>query len=443
MKITFIKPNIGRLEHSLYVDQGRMEPLMLAVLAGLTPPDVECVLYDDRMEAIPYDEATDLAAITVETYTARRAYEIAAEYRARGVPVILGGMHVTLLPEEAALHADSIFLGDAETAWAQVVEDARKRRLKPRYDGPPGVAQIGGVLPRRDLFKGKGYLPMSLMQYVRGCRFACRFCAVSQYFGRKHFIRAIDQVLREIEAQDRRFLFFIDDNIASDHHALAELCHALIPMKLSWISQASLDVTRNLPLMDLLERSGNWGNVMGFESITAQSLRETRKSPNIPGFDGYRDQVRVLREHGMQSWAAFTLGYDHDTPESIEATVDFALESRFTFAAYNILMPYPNTPLYRKLEQEGRLLYDGQWWLHPEYRFNSAAYVPTRMSPDELTAACHAARTRFNSMGSLLRRFADPQTHLRSLSRMGAYWYYTLIFRKELYKKHGMRFGLR
>jgi radical SAM superfamily enzyme YgiQ (UPF0313 family) len=443
MRITFIKPNIGRMEHSLYVDEGRMEPLMLAVLAGMTPPDVECMLYDDRMEPIPYDEPTDLAAITVETYTARRAYEIAAEYRARGVPVILGGMHVTLLPEEAAQHADSIFLGDAETKWTEIVEDVRRRRLKPRYQGPPGVGQIGRVLPRRDLFRGKGYLPITLMQYVRGCRFACRFCAVSQYFERKHYVRAIDEVLREIEAQDRRFIFFIDDNIASDHKALEEFCHALIPLKLHWVSQASLDVTRNPGLMKLLERAGNWGNVTGFESITPESLRETRKSPNIPRFSRYREEVRILRDHGMQSWAAFTLGYDHDTVESIAATVDFALESKFTFAAYNILMPYPNTPLYRKLEQEGRLLYGGRWWLHPRYRFNDAAFVPTRMSAEALTQACHAARVRYNTPYSLLLRFADVKTHLRSLARMGAYWYYSLIFRKEVYKKHGMRFGLR
>jgi radical SAM superfamily enzyme YgiQ (UPF0313 family) len=442
MKITFIKPNIGRMEHSLYVDEGRMEPLMLAVLAGLTPPDVECVLHDDRMEPIPFDEPTDLVAITVETYTARRAYEIAAEYRARDVPVILGGMHVTLLPEEAALHANSIFLGDAETAWAQVVEDARHRRLKPRYQGPPGVAQIGHVLPRRDLFRGKTYLPITLMQYVRGCRFACQFCAVSQYFERKHYIRAIDEVLREIEAQDRKFIFFIDDNIASDHKALAEFCHALIPMKVQWVSQASLDITGNLKLMDLLERAGNWGNVVGFESITRESLRDGRKSPNIPRFSGYKEEVRILRDHGMQTWAAFTLGYDHDTLDSVAATVDFALKSKFTFAAYNILMPYPNTRLYRKLEQEGRLLYDGKWWLHPQYRFNSAAFVPRNMSPDELTEACHAARTRYNTFSSLLVRFADVKTHLRSLARIGAYWYYTTIYRKEVHKKHGMRFGL-
>lgn len=442
MKITFIKPNIGRMEHSLYVDEGRMEPLMLAVLAGLTPPDVECVMYDDRMEPIPYDEPTDLVAITIETYTARRAYEIAAEYRHRGVQVILGGMHVTLLPEEAALHADSIFLGDAETKWAEVVEDARRRKLKPRYQGPPGVGQIGRVLPRRDLFKGKGYLPMTLMQYVRGCRFACRFCAVSQYFERKHYVRAIDEVLREIEAQDRRFIFFIDDNIASDHKALEDFCHALIPLKIHWVSQASLDVTRNPKLMRLMEKAGNWGNVTGFESITPESLRETKKSPNIPRFSRYKEEVRILREHGMMTWAAFTLGYDHDTVDSIAATVDFALESKFTFAAYNILMPYPNTPLYRKLEQEGRLLYGGKWWLHPEYRFNDAAFAPRLMSAAELTKACHAARVRYNTPLSLMYRFGDVKTHLRSLGRVAAYWYYTLIFRKEVYKKHGMRFGL-
>jgi radical SAM superfamily enzyme YgiQ (UPF0313 family) len=281
VKVTFIKPNIGRMEHSLYVDEARMEPLMLAVLAGMTPPDVECVLYDDRMESIPYDEPTDLVAITIETYTARRAYEIAAEYRARDVQVILGGMHVSLLPDEAMLHADSIFMGDAETKWPDVIEDARRRRLKPRYLGPPGVGQINRVLPRRDLFRGKGYLPITLMQYVRGCRFACEFCAVTQYFGRKHFVRALDEVVREIEAQPRRFVFFIDDNIASDHKALAEFCHAVTPLKIAWVSQASLDVTRNRKLMKLLERSGNWGNVTGFESITRDSMRETKKSPNI------------------------------------------------------------------------------------------------------------------------------------------------------------------
>ncbi len=443
MKITFIKPNIGRQEHSLYVDEGRMEPLMLAVLAGMTPPHVDVVMYDDRMEPIPYDEPTDLAAITVETYTARRAYEISAEYRARGVPVILGGMHPTLLPEEAKQHADSIFLGDAETVWHRVVHDAERGKLEEVYRGPPGVGQLGGIMPRRDLFKGKGYLPLTLMQYSRGCQFACKFCAVSQYFDRKTYVRRIDEVLKEIAEQDRRFIFFIDDNIASDKKALKELCLALIPLKIHWVSQASLDVTRDIELMDLMTESGNMGNVTGFESITPESLRETKKSPNIGQFSGYKREVEVLRNHGMQTWAAFTLGYDNDTAESVLATLDFALQSRFTFAAFNILMPYPGTPLYWRLEKEGRLLYDGKWWLHPEYRFNDAAFIPQRMTPDELTHVCHYMRKKFNSIPSLLHRFSDVKTNLKTLWRVWVFWYYTTIFRKEVYKKHGMRFGLK
>ncbi|MDR2637067.1 MAG: B12-binding domain-containing radical SAM protein [Zoogloeaceae bacterium] len=446
MKISLIKPTIGRREHSLYVDEGRMEPLMLDVLAGLTPPDVEVVLHDDRMEAIPYDEPTDLAAITVETFTARRAYEIAAEYRRRGVPVVLGGIHVTLLPEEAAAHADSILTGDAECAWPRLVEDARRRRLLPRYDGHPGIAQtLGGenVLPRREIFAGKGYLPIALLQFSRGCRFGCRFCAISRYFDRQHYQRRIEHVVAEIERQERRFLFFVDDNIASDHAALKALCRALIPLDIHWISQASLDATHDRELMRLMERSGCWGNVMGFESITAASLRDAAKSPNLPGFADYREEIAILREHGMQTWAAFTLGYDHDTPESIRATTDFALRHRFTFAAYNILMPYPGTPFYRQLAGQNRLRYGGRWWLHPEYRFNHAAFEPARMTAEELTDACHAARVRYNRPGALLRRFSDWQTNWRTLSRALAFWRYTLLFRREVYKKHGMRFGLK
>jgi radical SAM superfamily enzyme YgiQ (UPF0313 family) len=447
MKLTLIKPNIGRREHSLYVDHGRMEPLTLGVLAALTPADVEVVLYDDRMEKIPFDEASDLVAITVETYTARRAYEIAAEYRARGVPVILGGMHVSLLPEESAEHADSIFVGDAEPLWAAVIADARAGRLRPRYQSSPGVAQQTAsgacVLPRRDIFQGKGYLPLGLMQFSRGCRFACSFCAVSRYFDRQHYQRRIDEVVREIAEQKLRMAFFVDDNIASNPAALKDLCRELIPLKINWVSQASLDITRDTELMRLLADSGCLGNVIGFESISAASLKDARKSPNLPGFTDYRRDIDILRAHGMQTWAAFTLGYDHDTPDSIRATEHFARKHRFTFAAFNILMPYPNTPFYRLLEQEGRLLYDGKWWLHPEYRFNRAAFRPARMSADELTGLCHDARKRFNSLPALVWRFSDLKTNVRSLWRVAMYWRYTFLFRSEVYRKHGMRFGLK
>jgi radical SAM superfamily enzyme YgiQ (UPF0313 family) len=443
MKLTLVKPNIGRKDHSLYVDEGRMQPLQLGVIAGLTPPDVEIVLHDDRMESIPFDSPTDLVAITVETYTARRAYEIADEYRKRGVRVIMGGMHATLIPDEVIPHTDSIFVGDAELMWGEVIEDAKNHKLKPYYKSPPGVAQLGHTLPRRDIFEGKGYLPIALMQATRGCRFACRFCAVSQYFEKSHFVREIDEILREIESQKTKRIFFVDDNIASNTAYLKELCRALIPMKIKWVSQASIDMTRDLELMKLLVDSGCLGNVIGFESITSASLRETRKSPNIPGFSRYKNELEIIRDFGLQTWAAFTLGYDNDTEESIQATLEFALKNRFTFAAFNILMPYPNTMFYKRLEEEGRLLYGGKWWLHPEYRFNYASYVPSNMTPEQLTEYCHRVRSKFNSIPSMLYRFSDIKTNLRSFVRAGVFLDYAPLFRKEVFKKHGMKFGLR
>ncbi len=443
MKITLIKPTIGRLEHSLYVDEGRMEPLMLGVLAGLTPPGIEIEMFDDRMESISYDQPTDLVAITVETYTARRAYEISAEFRQRGIPVIMGGMHPTLLPDEVSQHADSILLGDAETIWQQIISDAQSGQLKARYEAPPGIAQLDGTQPRRDIYQDRGYLPLSLMQFSRGCRFACNFCAVSQYFNHKHYIRSIEETVAEIEAQERKFIFFVDDNIATDIAMLKALCQALIPLKINWISQATLDITHDAELMGLMAESGCLGHVMGFESINQESLRDAKKSPNISHFNHFEREVKILRNHGMQTWAAFTLGYDHDTIDSIRATMAFALKNRFTFAAFNILMPYPNTPLYNSLKAQGRLLYDGQWWLHPEYRFNQAAFVPKNMSADELTEVCHDIRKQFNSIPSMLYRFSDIKTNLRSLWRASSYWRYATLFRKEVYKKHWMRFGLK
>lgn len=450
MKITFIMPNLGCLEDGAYIDEGSMEPLPLAVLAGLTPPDVECVLYDDRIEPIPYDEPTDLVAISVEIYTARRSYEIAAEYRKRGVPVVLGGMHPSLAPRESLEHADAVFIGDAESQWATVVEDARRGRLRRLYRAQPGIAQHGGVRPRRDLFRGKSYLPVTLLQFSRGCRFACTFCAISSYFDKQHFVRRTAEVLDEIAAQERKFLFFVDDNLLSDHAAAKAFLRELIPMRVRWVSQASIDMTDDPELMQLLVDSGCIGNVIGFESLQRESLRSMAKGPALrsrtrassgSSWDRYAGAVAILREHHLQTWAAFTLGHDHDTPASVRETADFALENKFCFGAFNILMPYPATPLYDRLAREGRLLFDGKWWLHPAYRFNHATFVPTRMTPEELTEACWEARRRWNSPSSVWRRLWDFQTHLSSPVRTLIYLSYNPIYRKETLKKQGMRLG--
>jgi radical SAM superfamily enzyme YgiQ (UPF0313 family) len=385
-----------------------------------------------------------LVAISIEIYAARRAYEIAAEYRQRGVRVILGGAHPTLFADECKPYCDSVFVGDGEFRWAEAVEDARRGKLKPLYHAPVGVAQPGGVLPRRDLFVGKGYLPITLMQFSRGCRFACEFCAVSSYFDKKHYIRQTDEVLAEIESQKRTYIFFVDDNFLSDQAAAKQFLRELVPMKIKWVSQASLDMTNDLELMGLLAESGCMGNVVGFESIEPRSVRLMKKAPNLMAkgaWDSYQSQVEILRDHHMQTWATFTLGHDFDTLGSIRATHEFAMRNKFCFAAYNILMPYPGTPLYDRLKRERRLLWDDKWWLHPEYRFNQAAFIPKNMTPDELTDAIWECRDEWNRPWSIFKRMWDFKTHMSSPSRLVLYLAYNPLYAKESYKKQGMLFG--
>jgi radical SAM superfamily enzyme YgiQ (UPF0313 family) len=444
MLVTFVKPTLGRLgDGAPFVDAARMEPLQLAVLAALTPPGVDVRLLDDRVDVIDYDERTDLVAITVESFTARRAYEIAAEFRARRVPVVMGGMHPTLIPEEVAQHADAVFTGDAETLWAQVVADAHDGRLRPRYDAPVGPPQAGGTLPRRDLFAGKGYLPLSLIQFGRGCRYGCEFCAVGHYFGHHQYSRPPEDVVAEVRAQARRILFFVDDNLISDPGAAKALLRALVPLRIRWVSQASVDQVRDPELMRLFVESGCLGNVIGFETLDPDNLRQMHKGANLADFDGYAGAVAAIREHGLQTWAAFALGYDRDTPESILATCEWAIDNRFTFAAFNVLMPYPGTPLYARLAAEGRLLYDGRWWLHPDYRFNAAAFVPARMTADQLTEAGWACRRRWNSASSIVRRAFDLRTNMSSPFRFALYCAYNPLYRQEAWKRQGLRLGLR
>ena len=442
MQISLVKPTLGRCPDGPFIDEGRMEPLNLGVLAGLTPPGVDVRLWDDRVDAIDYDEPTDLVAITVEAFTARRAYEIADEFRQRGVPVIAGGIHATALPHEVAEHADAVFTGDAETRWAEVVTDAHDGRLQPRYDAPIGRPQPG-TRARRDIYAAKGYLPVTLLQFGRGCPFRCEYCAVGAYFDHQHHVRAVDEVVAEIRAQPRRDLFFVDDNLIADHAAAKALFRALIPLDVRWVSQASLDQVRDPELMRLMVESGCLGNVIGFESLDPDNLRQMHKGANLTGFDRYASAVAVLRDHHLQTWAAFLLGYDHDTPESMLAQCEWAIEQHFTFAAWNVLMPYPGTPLYARLLEEGRLLYDGRWWLHPDYRFNGAAFRPARMTADELTETAWQCRRRWNSLGSIVGRAIDRDTNMHSLTRFALYCIYNPLFRRESLKRQGLLLGLR
>lgn len=444
MKVTLIKPNMGTLAHGPYRDTGRMEPLNIGVLASMVPPEVEVSFYDDRCEPIEYDAPTDLAALTVETFTAKRSYEIAREYRSRGIPVIMGGMHPTLIPEEVCRHCDSVYIGDAEWEWRRVLEDVRNNKLKPRYN----VKSRKGAYPqssgpaRRDLFAGKGYLPVSLLQFSRGCPHSCSFCATAHYFSSRQECRTAESVLDEV-SRCGKLLFFVDDNFTADRPKARALLHKLGEYKVHWVTQVGIDVADDPALLKLMQNSGCLGFVCGFESIVYRNLKSMNKHMNARNFSHYEDQIKALKDHGFQIWAAFTIGHDFDTVSSVEDTVAWAISKKFAFAAFNILLPYPGTPLYRRMAEENRLLYDGTWWLHDAYRFNYAAIEPKHMAADRLTEICHSARKRFNSPISIAKRLLDFKTNMRSIQRIGIYLKYSLLFRTEVYKKHGMHLGKR
>jgi radical SAM superfamily enzyme YgiQ (UPF0313 family) len=380
-----------------------MEALPAATVAGLTPKDVEIRFYDDRMEQVPFDEPTDLVAISVETYTAKRAYQIATEYRKRRVPVVMGGFHATLCPDEVAMHAEAVVCGEAETVWARVIDDARHRRLEKLYRQTERPS-LAGLKPDRSIFRGKRYLPIGLIESGRGCHFKCDFCAVQTVFKASQTRRPIDRILAEIQALKgtRKLFFFVDDNITSNLAEAKEFFRALIPVRIRWVSQASINAAHDEEFLELLARSGCQGVLIGFESLNPENLKDMNKSFNMM-HGGFERALENLRRHRIRVYGTFIFGYDRDTPESFTATVRFAKEQALYIAAFNHLTPFPGTPLYARLRNEGRLLYD-QWWLDSRYSYNRIPFQPRGMGPEALQRSCLAARREFYSWRSITQR---------------------------------------
>ena len=407
MRLTIIHPCIGRKPGQSYIRTWQMEALPAATIAGLTPEDVEIRFYDDRMEVIPFDEATDLVAISVETYTAKRAYQIATEYRKRKVPVVMGGFHATLCPDEAALHAEAVVCGEAETLWAQVIDDARHGRLQKFYRNTGPRPSLARMKPDRSIFEGKRYLPIGLVEAGRGCHLKCDFCAVQTVFNSTQTRRPPYAILAEIIALKgkRKLFFFVDDNITSNMEQAKEFFRALVPLKIRWVSQSSINAAHDEEFLDLLARSGCQGVLIGFESLNPANLKDMNKVFNTMR-GGFEKALGNLRRHRIRVYGTFIFGYDRDTPESFGDTVDFAREHALYIAAFNHLTPFPGTPLYTRLKEQGRLLYES-WWLDDRYSYNRIPFQPRGMSPELLQSNCVEARRKFYSWPSILGRGMD------------------------------------
>jgi radical SAM superfamily enzyme YgiQ (UPF0313 family) len=405
-----------------------MHPLSFSVLAGLTPDNIEMELFDEFIEEIPENLSTDLAALTVQTFTAARAYKIADTLRSKGITVVMGGYHPTFLSEEVLTHADAVVVGEAETVWRELLEDFEKHRLKKVYRGLP--LQLDGLRYDRSIFVGKKYAPVTPVEFSRGCKLACEFCSVSSFHHHKHKTRPLDNVLEEINSINTKSISIIDDNICADREHAQQFFKELVHCKKKWGGQIGITIAKNDHMLDLIAQSGCVVLMIGFESLDVENLRQMNKRSNITAHD-YTTAIRTIKDHGIMVYGSFVLGYDHDDAESIKRTLDFVLENKLFLNNFNTVNPMPGTKLYERLKNENRMI-DEKWWLDEKYKYGEIMFVPKRMSAEELKQACIDARLAFNSYSNILKRIFDFKANAKSLSNAGLFLAGNLIARKEV-----------
>jgi len=429
VRVVLVYPSIGGR-----VRAAQMQPLSIAALAGLTPHDVALRFYDDRLETVDYDAPADLAGISVQTFTAKRAYEIAAEFRRRKVPVVLGGFHATAVPEEAAQHADAVVIGQAETLWPRLLEDARSGRLQRVYRQEQRPS-LQGLRYSREIFQGKRYLPINMVEFGRGCPYTCGFCSVSEYFGRRKDCRPVSEVVDEIRTLPRRIIQFVDDNLIGDVPRAKELLRALIPLKVRWVAQAGIEFAFDDELLELGAASGCAGLLIGLESLNEDSLRQMGKSARCRA-DQFAGAIARIHARGIRICASFLFGYDHDTPEAFQNTLAFANEQKFMLALFNHLTPFPGTPLYDDMQTQHRLRFD-RWWLTPGFRWGDVVFDPKHFSAGDLADACGRNRRSFYHPTNILRRVALPANRRRLAESLVL----NFLVRKEVREKQGFPLG--
>nr|WP_240963792.1 radical SAM protein [Luteolibacter luteus] len=355
-------------------------PLGLATLAAYLAPDDEIDLQDEHVETLSLDDDPELVVIQVYITNASRAYRHADHYRKRGAHVCLGGLHVTSLPEEAAAHADTIFLGPGEDTWPEFLADFRAGRARDRYVAP-AKRSIHGIPPiRRDLIKRKLYLVPNSIVVSRGCPHRCDFCYKEAFFegGNSYYVQKVDEALAEIERLPGRHLYFLDDHLFGDRRFATMLFDGMKGMGRLWQSAATVNSVLKPGLLEKAADAGLRSLFVGFENLDERNLREHRKVQNL-GRD-YAACIQRLHSQGVMVNGSFVFGMDGDGPDVFSRTVEWAVSQGIETATFHVMTPYPSTGLFQRIEQEGRLLHR-DWDL---YDTRHTVFRPARLTPDQL-----------------------------------------------------------
>jgi radical SAM superfamily enzyme YgiQ (UPF0313 family) len=387
----------------------RYSPLTLPTLAALVPPELGATveLVDEGIEDIPLDLQADLIGMTVITGSAPRAYELSALFRRRGIPVVLGGPHPTLVPEDAAPHADAVVTGYAEDTWPELLRDFAAGQMRSRYTQAEDLSLAGRPLPRMDLVNPRHYTTTAVFEATRGCVHKCEFCVVPAAWGRRPYQKPVEDVVREIRARNTKKALFVDLNLVADPTYAKRLFDALTPLGLRWFGLSTTVIAHDDDLLDRMVKSGCRGLLIGFETLSADALAGANKQFNRP--DGYAALVEMLHRKGVAVQGTFVFGLDEDRSDVFRRTVDFCVESGIDLPRFSIQTPFPGTALFRRLEAEGRLLhrdwsrYDGQ---HLVYR-------PLHLSPEELEAGHTWAWREVYSLKNIAKRLGKARQLLQ------------------------------
>ena len=384
----------------------RYAPLTLTTLASLVPPEIpaEVSIIDEGTEEIVPDRIdADLVGISAITGTAPRSYEIAARLRQRNIPVVIGGVHPTLMPEEAMQHADSVVAGYAEESWPQLLRDFIAGHMARRYDQSPALKLDNLPFPQRQLFNKSMVNVAHTLEATRGCIFQCEFCVVPAAWGRP-LQKPVSYVIADIRQMKARRVIFLDLNLIADVAYAKELFTALIPLKIRWGGLVTTSIAWDDELLDLAARSGCRGLLIGFESLNPESLKETKKGFNMRR--SYHEVVRKIHDRGIAIMGCFVFGFDHDTLHSFDETVDFVMDSHMDLPRFAVAVPFPGTALYKKLKAQGRIttenwaLYDGQ----------HVVFEPRNMTASELLENTRRVWKKTYSYASIGKRLLGSRT---------------------------------
>jgi radical SAM superfamily enzyme YgiQ (UPF0313 family) len=403
----------------------RFSMLSSLSVAAAMPPHVDTTIVDEEVEPIDFETDADVIGISFMTYNAPRAYEIADRFRAeKGKPVIFGGFHPTFMPEEAIRHADAVCVGEAEGVVPRMMDDFAAGALKPFYRSQP-VDLAGLSRPAPSLIRKQHYAPADVLQATRGCNYPCSFCSVAAFHHRHFRTRPVGEVIDELKSLGR-YVLFMDDNIMGDREFARQLFAAMIPLGKRWFSQCGIGIADDEELLSLASRSGCQGLFVGFESLSQAELRSWQKRPNL-GKD-YLAVVRRLHSAGIAVCAGFVFGGDDDAPDAFERTLEFLLEANVETLQATRLTPFPGTPLFAEMDEQGRIC--DKNWAH--YDFNHVVFEPLHMRRETLDTGVAWVLRQFHTRSRVARRVLKSFRYLDPVLVVGGVLPLNLGWRHKL-----------